>query len=294
MNCHASSRLYVRANGTVPCNCDTGETTLLFQPDLDDLSSFDYVEDCFNGEPFVRMREKLLMREAPIKACEACFFFHPSETFEKYGNDGRVHEIEHVQIESSFQCGIDCDACVLRSTRTDPALSALGAGPYEMPLDLFRKLIDDIQRAELHVGEMAFCGRGEPLLHPQFTEMMQHARERLPRTFFSVVSSGNAALRAGDPGRRSPGPQYRRGLSGLVRDLPQGRQLGARARHDRVRREEPPPLRSPRGGLRARRSASGTGRPRRVLALHPVRAQRLREGDRARRRSWPRSWASTR
>ena len=29
MNCHTAARLYVRANGTVPCNCDTGETTTL-------------------------------------------------------------------------------------------------------------------------------------------------------------------------------------------------------------------------------------------------------------------------
>lgn len=192
MNCHTSSRLYVRANGTVPCNCDTGETTTLFRPNLEDLSSFDYVEDCFNGQPFARLRARLLAGKAPIKACESCFFFHPSEPFLKYGDNGRVSELEHVQIESSFQCGVDCDACVQRSIRTNPALSPLDDGPYEMPLELFKKLIDDIDGAGLSVGEMAFCGRGEPLLHPQFAEMMQHARARLPQTFYSVVTSGNA------------------------------------------------------------------------------------------------------
>jgi len=197
MNCHAAARLYVRANGSVPCNCDTGETTTLFRPRLDDLSSFDYVEDCFNGEPFVVIRERLLASLVPIKACNSCFFFRPSEPFLKYGRDGRLQTIEQIQIESSFLCGVDCDACVLRSTRTDPALSALGEGPYEMPLELFHKLVDDIVRAGVQVGELAFCGRGEPLLHKDFSAMMRHARARLPRTFFSVVTSGNAPFHEG-------------------------------------------------------------------------------------------------
>ena len=66
MNGHAAARLYIRANGTVPCNCDTGETTKLFQPRLDDRSSFDYVEDCFNGPPFVELRERLRVGVALI------------------------------------------------------------------------------------------------------------------------------------------------------------------------------------------------------------------------------------
>ncbi len=197
MNCQAAARLYVRANGTVPCNCDTGETTKLFQPRLDDLGSFDYVEDCFNGPPFVQLRERLRAGVPPIGACSSCFFFSPSEPFLKYGDDGRLKAIDQIQIESSFLCGVDCDACVLRSTRTDPALSALGAGPYEMPVALFEKLVDDIVRAGIHVGEMAFCGRGEPLLHPEFTALMRHARAKLPRTFFSVVTSGNAPFHDG-------------------------------------------------------------------------------------------------
>ena len=197
MNCHTSSRLYVRANGTVPCNCDTGETTTLFAPALNDLDSFDYVEDCFNGEPFIEMRKKLLAGKQPIDACTSCFFFHPSEPFLKYGEDGRLRGIEHIQIESSFLCAVDCDACVVRSTRTNPALSPLGDGPYEMPLELFEKLVEDIFRAGVDVGEMAFCGRGEPLLHPQFTQMMRKARARLPRTYFSVVTSGNCPFSEG-------------------------------------------------------------------------------------------------
>ncbi|MEZ6014481.1 MAG: hypothetical protein R3F49_05165 [Planctomycetota bacterium] len=192
MNCHAASRLYVRANGTVPCNCDTGESTPLFRPNLADLASFDFIRDCFNGPPFQRLRRELRAERAPIGACSGCYFFHPSEPFTKFGDDGVVSEIEHVQIESSFHCGVDCDACVVRATRTDPALSALGDGPYEMPLPLFEKLVADISRAGLPVREMAFCGRGEPLLHPQFTEMMRAARAALPDTYYSVVTSGNA------------------------------------------------------------------------------------------------------
>ena len=197
MNCHASSRLYVRANGTVPCNCDTGESTTLFRPPLDDLDSFDYVEDVFNGPVFRQLRESLRSEVPPIEACRSCFFFHPSEALQGYGQDGRVDAIEHIQIESSFLCGVDCDACVLRETRTDPARSALGDGPYEMPLELFQKLFDDVRRAGLPVREIAFCGRGEPLLHPQFTEMMEYARRVLPDTYYSVVTSGNAPFSHG-------------------------------------------------------------------------------------------------
>lgn len=191
MNCHASSRLYVRANGSVPCNCDTGESTVLFRPNLADLASFDYVRDGFNGPAFRRMRRELDAGRAPIGACESCFFFHPSEPFTKLGEAGTVAEIEHVQVETSFLCGLDCDACVVRATRTDPRTSALGAGPYEMPRELFEKLVDDIASAGMRVGEMAFCGRGEPLLHPEFGAMIAHARAKLPGTYLSIVTSGN-------------------------------------------------------------------------------------------------------
>lgn len=191
MNCRAANQLYVRANGSVPCNCDVGEGITLFTPDLEDKSKFSYVRDCYNGEPFVRLRESFAEGRAFLDCCRNCFFFEPSGEFPHFGEEGRLREMAQVQIESSFLCTVDCEACVEKSIRTDPDKSPLGTGPYNIPVDLFKKLIDDLTEAGIIPVDFLFCGRGEPLLHPSFTELITYAKSTFPRSVYAVHTNGN-------------------------------------------------------------------------------------------------------
>ncbi len=191
MNCLAANRLYVRSTGTVPCNCDIGEHTTLFSPDCDNPDSFDYARDCYNGEPFRALRKSFSEGRDFLDTCKKCYFYSPSDEFEHAGEDGRLQFIENLQIESSFLCTIDCEACIPRAIRRDPELSPLGEGPYHIPEHVFEKLVTDLSRAKIGIGEFNFCGRGEPLMHPDFSRLIRYAREFYPDSLYAAISNAN-------------------------------------------------------------------------------------------------------
>jgi organic radical activating enzyme len=158
---------------------------------MNNPDSFNYITDCYNGGPFQKLRECFKNGREYLPCCKTCFFFKPSEDFLHYGDDGKLDEIENLQIESSFLCTVDCEACVSKSIRTDPERSPLGKGPCNIPLEVFQKLDNDIKENQIKVREFFFCGRGEPLLHPKFTELITHARKYFPDSVYSVHTNGN-------------------------------------------------------------------------------------------------------
>ena len=196
MNCRSADRLYVRADGSVPCGCDVGENLTLFRPDLSRPATFDYARDCYNGAPFRELRRAFREGRAPYDICKSCYFFAPSEPWE-HGEDDELTHIEDLQIESSFRCTVDCSACVPRELRLDPARSPRGAGPYELSVEHLDKLLRDLSRGGVSVGEFNFCGRGEPLLHPDLGAVLERARRLFPDSLYTAVTSGNVKF---DPG----------------------------------------------------------------------------------------------
>ncbi len=242
MNCRAANRFYVQANGTIPCNCDIGENITLFAPPLDDLGAFDFIADGYNGPPFRRLRESFQRGEPYLECCESCFFFSPTEEFGHHGVDGRLEEIEDLQVESSFLCTIDCEACVPRDIRRDPERSPLGRGPYNLPVEVFGKLIDDLVRGGIRVGEFNFGGRGEPLLHPRFGELLTLARTYYPDALYTACTNGNMRFFPGimdldylsvsiDGARPESYEQYRKGgrlelALKLIEDIARSRRPG--------------------------------------------------------------------
>jgi len=197
MNCRAENRLYVRADGTVPCNCDIGENVTLFAPDSADPAGFDYVADCYEGAPFRELRASFRAGRPFLECCRNCFFFSPSEPFGAHRRAGDAPAMENLQIESSFHCTIDCAACVPRSVRRDPARSPLGSGPYHLPLAVFEKLVGDLVASGIRVGEFCFCGRGEPLLHPRFGDLVRAARRSHPDSLYTACTNGNVRFSPG-------------------------------------------------------------------------------------------------
>lgn len=74
------------------------------------------------------------------------------------------------QIEPVGQCNLRCQMCPIQFRRDGPPYGPLAF----MPLAVFQHLIDDLSDLEtLHLQ-----GLGEPLMHPQFFEMVQYAAAR--------------------------------------------------------------------------------------------------------------------
>jgi len=240
MHCRATDHLYVRANGSVPCNCDIGENVTLFAPDFQGTGGFDYAADCVNGPPFTELRQSFRRGEPYLDVCKDCFFFAPGEDPPEGNKDGTLERLTVIQLETSFLCALDCEACVPRTIRTDPAQSAMGAGPYNMPLPVLKRLVDDLARAQVDVGEFNVCGRGEPLMNPEFAELMAYAKRQFPDALLTLTTNGNARFFPGlldldymtfsvDGATQAAYAEYRKGGSlemalDLMRDVLRGRQ----------------------------------------------------------------------
>jgi len=88
--------------------------------------------------------------------------------------------IAFAQIEPVGQCNLRCRMCPIQFRRDGPPHGPLAF----MPLAVFRRLIDQLPALEtLHLQ-----GLGEPLMHPQFFDMVQYAAAR------GIVVSTNSNL----------------------------------------------------------------------------------------------------
>lgn len=78
--------------------------------------------------------------------------------------------ITFAQIEPVGQCNLRCRMCPIQFRRDGPPHGPLAF----MPLDTFRRLIDQLPELRtLHLQ-----GMGEPLMHPQFFDMVRYAAAR--------------------------------------------------------------------------------------------------------------------
>ncbi len=177
MNCMAVDSFYVKANGEVPCWCSPGEHHPILQISEESLAGKDVVDDVLNGEAFRRMRTELHAGRLPFDYCRGCSFLRNDGEAAWKSVDtatGVVRAIDTLQVESSFLCNVDCPLCVrlpVRRQTKEP--------PYQLELGLFRKVVDDLSAHEIAVREVWFSGRGEPLMNPEFPELVRLGKDRL-------------------------------------------------------------------------------------------------------------------
>jgi MoaA/NifB/PqqE/SkfB family radical SAM enzyme len=60
-----------------------------------------------------------------------------------------------------------------------------------MDLELFDRILCSLRDEGYAIGEIEYCGQGEPLLHPNFPEFVARARKYFPATHQRLITSGN-------------------------------------------------------------------------------------------------------
>src|SRR5207244_5431734 len=76
----------------------------------------------------------------------------------------------YLQIEPVGQCNLRCQMCPIQFRRDGPPYGP----PAFMAWDVFTRLIDGLPGLE----ELQLQGRGEPMMHPRFFDMIAYAGRR--------------------------------------------------------------------------------------------------------------------
>lgn len=209
--CWAIDRVYVSANGKIHCWCNEGYNHIIVHPNL---GTADFVTDVVNSPQSREMRLTILEGNKPyIPQCHKCCCYQEQgkSKNQRYkdadvGNDisvqasrayqelkrttrsrgwplGSIDRIHEIQIEPSFPCNLKCPGC-LHGTHPDPMKTEVG--PYILPLEWFKRIIDSIQEHAIRLERMTFVGRGEPTLNKQFPKMLEYARTNIPKLIMSM------------------------------------------------------------------------------------------------------------
>ncbi|MEM2673829.1 MAG: radical SAM protein, partial [Candidatus Bathyarchaeia archaeon] len=74
-----------------------------------------------------------------------------------------------LQIEVTNECNFNCQMCIRR---------VWNAKPENLNLDLYKKIVEAISQC---LDKLILYGLGEPLLNPNFLNMLKIARRKLPK-----------------------------------------------------------------------------------------------------------------
>lgn len=87
-----------------------------------------------------------------------------------------AQRIEYIQIEPTTRCNYTCGFCAGRHMQQ-----------RDLAFTQFKELIDAIE----NLKHLELQGEGEPLLHPQFFEMIHYAKSRFPDVKISFITNGS-------------------------------------------------------------------------------------------------------
>lgn len=180
MNCEILRTIYLRANTEIPCNACAGERVNLgWARAAPDWSA----TQLFNEGRFRQITEALANGEPPWgDVCRRCVFLRPDEPFD----DGlAAKRLEKVHVEPSMACAIRCPGC----QRTQEITQRRGA--VFLPVATYRRMLRSLAEEGFSVGVFFFCGKGEPLAHPELAELIRATREFFPTTPIEINTNGN-------------------------------------------------------------------------------------------------------
>jgi len=114
--------------------------------------------------------------------CAKCALFRKNQPF----SDRLRHmHIRKVQLEPSLTCNLDCPCCSSkkqRKTRNKPFL---------MKLEILETLMKSLSKHSYLVERVEYCGQGEPLMHPKFSEFVNIVKLYYPNVSQLLITNGN-------------------------------------------------------------------------------------------------------
>lgn len=221
LHCWAWNRVYVKANGRIPCWCDEGEIhTIIYKQ----FGEVDFIQDIVNSPEMCAFRGEILYaKRYYIPQCKTCCCmidttrgkhfrfadgdqpnFQPvkkseaaCEILQRVHDQrgwpiGSIDRIVEIQLEPSFPCNLKCPGC-LQGFHPNPMGTEIG--PYVFPLKWFYQMLESIIRNGVRLDRIAYVGRGEPTLNRQFPEMITHARKVMPDLVMSMDTNANQSFR---------------------------------------------------------------------------------------------------
>ncbi len=87
--------------------------------------------------------------------------------------------LRKVYVEATSVCNLDCRMCVRHSWDQSPG---------HMPIERYRRLLEGLPEDQPGELTLAFSGFGEPMIHPEFLEMLRLAHDRELRV--EIITNG--------------------------------------------------------------------------------------------------------
>ena len=87
-----------------------------------------------------------------------------------------IQSLEYIQIEPTTRCNYTCGFCAGRHMQQQ-----------DLEFETFKTLLDSAH----NLKHIELQGEGEPLMHPQFFDMIDYARMRLPSVAISFITNGS-------------------------------------------------------------------------------------------------------
>jgi len=178
MNCRILNSLYIRANGEIVCDDASGIGISLGKVLSNDEWS---ISDIFANEKYQHIRKSFSMGCPPWKdICINCALFNSGELFV---DNLKNKQIKKIQIETSLKCNLSCGGC--RSEINQRPF------PHLMDLKVFERVLKSCVESGFKVENIEFCGNGEPLSHPNFSDFVRLAHSIMPEAKQILVTNGN-------------------------------------------------------------------------------------------------------
>ena len=89
-------------------------------------------------------------------------------------------------IDPCSLCNFKCRFCAMQASE-----EPLPFKKQLMPMELYKKIIDDISGFPDKLKMLRLAAHGEPLLHPQLPEMIRYAKEKGVTEFVEIVTNGS-------------------------------------------------------------------------------------------------------